>query len=148
MPIRHILGGHTAANLVENIKEILSEFKIGAKLGFFTTDNVNCMIRTVKDLNLERVPCFAHILNLIIKNSLKSIKQHSKSDLDFFDPEVEYDRFADCDDDEENEFDNQNGPQRISAKERLKIAVNMTLTQHASKFKCFDKGNKKSINNN
>ncbi|RNA27428.1 zinc finger BED domain-containing 1-like [Brachionus plicatilis] len=75
LAVRHILGGHTARNLSDNITCILDEFSILRKTKFITTDNVNTMLQMSKNLGLERIPCIAHLLNLIVSNWLKAIKQ-------------------------------------------------------------------------
>ncbi|CAF1098726.1 unnamed protein product, partial [Brachionus calyciflorus] len=139
LAVRHVLGGHSSNNLTEYIKEILNEFKIVEKIGFFTTDNVNAMGKTVKQIGKERIPCFAHILHLIIKNTLKSIKDHSKNSELSYDPEQEYDQIGEQVE-EENEFDQQfDQLAKISIKEKLKLDVRSTLISYSDNFKLIDK---------
>lgn len=142
LAVRHILGGHCSSNLVDYIKEILNEYKIGSKVGFFTTDNVNAMEKTVNDLGFERVPCFAHVLNLIIKNTLGSIKLHSKPNQELNDPETEYDQIDKVEtNEEENDYDQQlNSVTKVSNKERLRLNLKTTLNSYSGRFKIFDRG--------
>ena len=90
MTVRHVLGGHSAANLKVYLEKIFSEFSIQSKLGFFTTDNVETMSKVVKDIGLKRVPCLVHILHLIVANSFKFVKKCSVSSVNNLDDELDY----------------------------------------------------------
>ena len=102
------------------------------------------MEKTVRDLGFERTPCFAHILNLIIKNTLESIKLHSKTEQDVNDPEMEYDQIDQTEtNEEETDYDKQfSSVNKTSLKEKLRLDVKTTLNSYSERFKIFDKGKK------
>ncbi|GFO16454.1 Zinc finger bed domain-containing protein 4 [Plakobranchus ocellatus] len=55
------------------IGDVLQEFKIQDKLVAVTTDNASAMVSLVKNfLKVLHVRCFAHTLNLIVKDSIKA----------------------------------------------------------------------------
>ena len=91
LAVRHIIGGHLSKNMSENIAVLMDEFEVDRKAKFITTDNVNSMVQMAKSLKLERIPCIAHILHLIVTNTLKEIKENcSKDSNEEFDCETEY----------------------------------------------------------
>lgn len=75
LAIKTLLGGHSANNITTKVREILIEYGILDKIGFVSTDNVNSMVKAVKDLGFFRVGCMGHILDLILKNSVNLMKK-------------------------------------------------------------------------
>ncbi|CAF0985792.1 unnamed protein product [Brachionus calyciflorus] len=74
LAIRHLICGHSSKNMEESISEILNDFVLKEKTKNITTDNASSMIQLAERLQLNRIPCIAHILHLIVKNTLKAIK--------------------------------------------------------------------------
>lgn len=73
---RHITGSHTAVRLERYMEEMLNEWNIdvtGKKI-IWVTVNAKNMIKAV-DLNKEwmRIPCFAHTLQLSVKDCKKQM---------------------------------------------------------------------------
>jgi len=74
-------GSQTAIALATRIREILDLWGLTSeysnpltkrKIKWFTSDTTNVMPATVRDLGFEWIPCFAHVLNLIVQDALKS----------------------------------------------------------------------------
>ncbi|XP_072938838.1 E3 SUMO-protein ligase ZBED1-like [Epargyreus clarus] len=61
---------HTADNLAERLNAILIEWNIKEKVVSVVTDNVTNMIKMCSLLELRHMPCFAHMLNLLVQQSL------------------------------------------------------------------------------
>ena len=74
--VQKIVGSHTGEHLSNEIYKVLSSYGI---VNFITTDNAANMVNCVKDLKdrkemkVERIPCMAHLLNLIVKKALASL---------------------------------------------------------------------------
>ncbi|RNA02445.1 zinc finger BED domain-containing 4-like, partial [Brachionus plicatilis] len=66
----------------ETILSIFNDYNIVNKIKAITTDNVNSMIRMSELLNINRIPCIAHILHLIVTNTLKFISRNSRLTID------------------------------------------------------------------
>ena len=65
--------GGSAEGMADLITEVLDEYCIKDKLVSATTDNASAMVSLVKNyLKVLHVRCFAHTLNLIVKDSIKA----------------------------------------------------------------------------
>lgn len=60
----------TANNLSELIRNCLNEWGIFDKVNHIVTDNAANMKLTVELLNKKHFPCFAHSLNIVLKNAI------------------------------------------------------------------------------
>jgi hypothetical protein len=66
---------HSGENIANQILEIIEEYDIGDKVGYFTLDNAGNMDTSMQTLGkelgfdpkLRRVRCFGHIINLVVK---------------------------------------------------------------------------------
>lgn len=65
---------HTAENILQNFEQIKKQWEIEEKLMFITSDNAFNVTKACKGLNIFTNGCFAHQLNLIIKNSLQNFE--------------------------------------------------------------------------
>ena len=63
---------HSAINLAEHLKLVLNEWKIpDKKVVAIITDNGANIVKAIKEFTTFRhIPCFAHTLNLVVKNSI------------------------------------------------------------------------------
>jgi len=73
--VKSLTGGHSSTNIVDKVKEILFDYGISEKIFFVSTDNVNSMVKCVRDLEYFRVGCMGHIIDLILKNSVNFLKK-------------------------------------------------------------------------
>jgi hypothetical protein len=72
--VKRIFGSHTAENLSESIKHFCDEFKIFDKIVSITGDNAGNMRKAAKLLGKPFISCFAHVLNLVVKNTIQNLK--------------------------------------------------------------------------
>lgn len=64
---------HTADNIVEELKKVLTEFNLNSKIITLITDGGSNMIKAARDMKVSRVPCVAHGLhNLVMVDTLIS----------------------------------------------------------------------------
>lgn len=68
-------GQHTAENISSALKRITEEWGIADKVAAVVTDNGANMVAAVHKAGWRHHPCFAHTLNLIVKDSLKSVPE-------------------------------------------------------------------------
>lgn len=68
-------GQHTADNISLALKRITEEWGITDKVVAVVTDNGANMVAAVHKAGWRHHPCFAHTLNLIVKDSLKSVPE-------------------------------------------------------------------------
>ncbi|KAL1251292.1 hypothetical protein QQF64_019088 [Cirrhinus molitorella] len=66
---------HTADEIAAALHEIFRDFNIENKVGCVVTDNAANMVAAVKKLVLRHMPCFAHTLNLIVKDGLSAVAE-------------------------------------------------------------------------
>jgi len=66
-------GSHTAEYLAAVIDKVLTTFNIRNKVKTMTTDNAGTMLKVAQKLAIDRIPCFAHVLNLIVQRSLNNL---------------------------------------------------------------------------
>ena len=70
---------HTSENLLNAIKNVLSDWKLSEKHITFVSDNASDIKHALKDLgNFDWLGCTAHNLNLVVK---KATKVHEAHDL-------------------------------------------------------------------
>ncbi|CAF1062305.1 unnamed protein product, partial [Brachionus calyciflorus] len=70
---RHLSGGKSASNISKYLKEIMQEFNIVDKVRKIVPDNVITMKNVIeKNLKLDRIPCYAHTLDLMVKQDESS----------------------------------------------------------------------------
>jgi hypothetical protein len=73
-----LLDRHTGENIAEQILDIVREFEIGDKLGYFTLDNASNNKTTMEELGRELgfdwkkrwVRCIGHVVNRVVKHML------------------------------------------------------------------------------
>lgn len=70
-----IRDSHTGENIASEIRSVLEHWGIVSKVSTLVTDNAANMISASRVLQLRHVPCFAHSLNLVVKDSLKADKE-------------------------------------------------------------------------
>ncbi|XP_070408968.1 zinc finger BED domain-containing protein 4-like [Nothobranchius furzeri] len=68
-------GTHTADNIRLELKRITEECGITEKVVAVVTDNGANMVAAVHKAGWRHHPCFAHTLNLIVKDSLKAVPE-------------------------------------------------------------------------
>ncbi|KAK2471388.1 hypothetical protein H9L39_17619 [Fusarium oxysporum f. sp. albedinis] len=73
-----LLGRHTGENIAGQMLDIIQEFDIGDKVGYFTLDNASNNKTTMEELARELgfdwkkrwVRCIAHVVNIVVKHML------------------------------------------------------------------------------
>ncbi|XP_073728840.1 E3 SUMO-protein ligase ZBED1-like [Misgurnus anguillicaudatus] len=68
-------GRHTADAIATHLRSIILEWGLQDKVFCVTTDNGANVVAAVKKLNMRHLPCFAHTLNLIVKDSLAAVTE-------------------------------------------------------------------------
>ena len=66
-----ILEDETAESLKTILSAVFKEWGITDKVKCIVTDNAAAMIKAAQLLKIRHLPCFAHTLNLVIKNAVK-----------------------------------------------------------------------------
>nr|XP_020464748.1 zinc finger BED domain-containing protein 1-like [Monopterus albus] len=85
-----VSGGHTADSICSILTRIAEEWGITTKILAVITDNGANMVAAVRKAGWAHYPCFAHTLNLVVKDSFKSqpelleIQQKSSAIVAFF----------------------------------------------------------------
>lgn len=62
---------HTAANIADSIREVLTEWGLMQKVVSIVTDNDSTMKKACELLEIRHFPCFAHTINLLVQDVLK-----------------------------------------------------------------------------
>ncbi|XP_051961053.1 zinc finger BED domain-containing protein 4-like [Xyrauchen texanus] len=79
---------HTAAHLASELTRVTNEWGVVDKIVACVTDNASNIVSALKDhLHWDHVPCFAHLLNLIVRAALKEVQailQKVKTTVEFF----------------------------------------------------------------
>ncbi|CAH1114915.1 unnamed protein product [Psylliodes chrysocephalus] len=78
---------HTAENLSKALNEIFIEWQNDNKIVCIVTDNAANMIKTCSILQKRHMPCFAHLINLVVQDSLpcvENILKKFKSTVTYF----------------------------------------------------------------
>lgn len=68
----HMPTSHTSANLAAELKRIFQKWNIHLKIERIVTDNAANIVKAVRDLEYPHLPCFAHTINLVVQDALKS----------------------------------------------------------------------------
>lgn len=64
---------HTADNLAQELSSVAHEWGIDEKIAACVTDNASNIVKAVNEvLRWNHVRCFAHLLNLIVRNAIQS----------------------------------------------------------------------------
>uniref|UniRef100_A0A3Q2CC25 HAT C-terminal dimerisation domain-containing protein n=1 Tax=Cyprinodon variegatus TaxID=28743 RepID=A0A3Q2CC25_CYPVA len=66
-------GQHTAENICSQLTRIVEEWGIKDKIVAVVTDNGANMVAAVRKAGWAHYPCFAHTLNLVVKDSFKAV---------------------------------------------------------------------------
>lgn len=66
---------HTSENLCNFLKNVFTKWKIENKVVSIVTDNAANIVSAVRYGGWQHFPCFAHTINLIVHNGLKTIKE-------------------------------------------------------------------------
>ncbi|XP_072380666.1 E3 SUMO-protein ligase ZBED1-like [Diabrotica undecimpunctata] len=66
---------HTGENYSRHLKEIVGNYGLEDNVAACTTDNAANVTLAVKLCNWQHIPCFAHTLNLIVKNAVTEISE-------------------------------------------------------------------------
>ncbi|KAH8304833.1 hypothetical protein KR059_011218, partial [Drosophila kikkawai] len=62
---------HTAENIKDTLQAVFDQWDISSKIVAIVTDNATSMIKACDLLQKRNVPCFAHIINLVVQDCLK-----------------------------------------------------------------------------
>ncbi|KAJ8415057.1 hypothetical protein AAFF_G00007550 [Aldrovandia affinis] len=65
---------HTAENLADQLLRIAQEWKMTGKVAACVTDNAANITLAIRKTGWKHLPCFAHTLNLIVREALEVIK--------------------------------------------------------------------------
>ena len=77
--LKELLGPHSSENISKLLKDILKDGELGARIGYFTCNNVKENDKAIrqalqiatyldnKEINYRRLRCFGHIVNLAAK---------------------------------------------------------------------------------
>jgi len=71
--IVHFPGSHTAVKIAEILKPVIDEWTIDPAVSV-TTDNASNMLNVFEEhLKIPNIRCFAHTLQLVIKDGIEDI---------------------------------------------------------------------------
>ena len=68
----HFSTDHTAAHIAAELKKVAEEWELSEKVVALVTDNAANIVAATRIIAWKHVPCFAHILNLIVKEAPKA----------------------------------------------------------------------------
>ena len=69
---REFSDSHTAANIAEELKGIIQEWSLSLdKLSAATTDNGTNIVLATEILQVQRMPCFSHTLQLAVEKAMQ-----------------------------------------------------------------------------
>lgn len=68
-----VLQDNSADNICSELKRITDEWGIADKIQAVVKDNGANMVATERKAGWARYPCFAHTLNLVVKDSIKAL---------------------------------------------------------------------------
>ena len=69
---------HTAANLAEELQKIAVEWGVDGKISCIITDNASNIVAAINQLGWRHLPCFAHTLNLVVRDSIQGDDEVSR----------------------------------------------------------------------
>lgn len=79
---------HTSAHLASELKRVSTEWGVSDKVVACVTDNASNIVAALRDhLHWDNIPCFAHVLNLIVRAALKEVQgtiQKIKAVVEYF----------------------------------------------------------------
>lgn len=79
---------HNAAHLAGELSRVTNEWGVGDKIVACVTDNANNIVSALRDhCHWDHIPCFTHMLNLIVRAALKEVQeilQKVKTTVEFF----------------------------------------------------------------
>ncbi len=65
---------HTADNIAEEIRLVYNKWNILDKIHSVVTDNAANVTAPIKQVNVRHTPCFAHTLNLVVQDSIRTMR--------------------------------------------------------------------------
>lgn len=68
---RELSERYTAVNLRDDIRSIITKWKLEAKVVLVVSDNASNIKNAIHTLHLRHLGCFAHTISLVIEESLK-----------------------------------------------------------------------------
>ncbi|XP_011410338.2 PREDICTED: zinc finger BED domain-containing protein 4-like [Amphimedon queenslandica] len=68
----HFCLDHTAANISMELQRVVESWNIQDKIVCVVTDNAANMVAAISSTRWRHLPCFAHSLNVVVQNSIKS----------------------------------------------------------------------------
>lgn len=68
----HMPGQHTAEKIALKLKTNFEVWHISGKFQAVVTDNGANMVAGIRQAGFKQIPCFAHTINLVVKDSLKA----------------------------------------------------------------------------
>ena len=68
---REVRERHTASNVAEDLRTVVSEWNLEGKVVAIATDSAANMVAAVQLLPWPRLPCIAHTLQLAVQEGLK-----------------------------------------------------------------------------
>ena len=71
LQVRQVKERHTGNNVASDLKAVTTEWNLDSKVTGVTTDNTSNMVAALVLLPWPRMPCFAHTLQLAVKDGLK-----------------------------------------------------------------------------
>ena len=80
--VKQLSGAHDSTYLATTIGQILTDYEIFHKCVAITGDNASNIKLAAHLLNIPFYGCFAHILNLIVVNTLKTFNSEENDDID------------------------------------------------------------------
>ncbi|MGH0146569.1 UNVERIFIED_CONTAM: hypothetical protein FKN15_008369 [Acipenser sinensis] len=69
LDISHFKRTHTSGHITEPQLHLMDTWNLRDKITSFITDNAANMVAAIRNMNICHLPCFAHTLNLIVKNA-------------------------------------------------------------------------------
>ena len=73
---REVKERHTSANVADDLRSIVEEWRLSSKVVAIATDNAANMVAAIRLLPWPRIPCVAHTLQLAVKEGLKLPAAH------------------------------------------------------------------------
>ncbi|XP_028296828.1 zinc finger BED domain-containing protein 4-like [Gouania willdenowi] len=66
---------HTSAHLASELKRVADEWGVSDKVVACVTDNASNIVAALRDhLHWDHIPCFAHVLNLVVRAALREVQ--------------------------------------------------------------------------
>lgn len=68
----NVVEDHTGDKISNVLTQIVEDWGINNKIHAVVTDNAPNMVKAVRTKMWKHIPCYAHSLNLVVKDSMKS----------------------------------------------------------------------------